>query len=242
MNLGYILSGIWFYFIDSFVLWLKAIFVAPFTNPDMLWILIPIWVGWIFADFFQEKKGTSLGNAISNGVLALWAGLDWIRTSIRAVQAGDSAHWLSWLGKSVVALFVLSYGCWIIYLGVKGKQLTKYLGRIREVTYVVIIFSPLFYRNPVISGLSFQLLFSAVIFFPVFYYFTEFLNWIIPDPESIKQDDKKAAGIPAGPQSWSPSGHRNEGYNHNPYSSHYPYHHIATMGMRNQRKPDYKLR
>ena len=106
MNLGYILSGIWFYFIDSFVLWLKAIFVAPFTNPDMLWILIPIWVGWIFADFFQEKKGTSLGNAISNGVLALWAGLDWIRTSIRAVQAGDSAHWLSWLGKSVVALFV----------------------------------------------------------------------------------------------------------------------------------------
>ena len=42
--------------VGAFVDWLR-IFAAPFENPDMLWIIVPIWASWLFAEFFQEKKG-----------------------------------------------------------------------------------------------------------------------------------------------------------------------------------------
>src|SRR3989344_2339350 len=66
------------------------LFFISFMNKDTIWIIIPIWLSWFFAEFFQEKKGTSFGNAISNGVVPLWVGIDWMRqltTSLIETQA-----------------------------------------------------------------------------------------------------------------------------------------------------------
>ena len=180
------------YLWESFKLWLHTIFMAPWQNSDMFWILVPIYLGWIFADFFQEKRGTSLGNAISNGVVALWAGIDWIRTTVESISAGVRVPWLNATGKFFLAALVLFYGLWIIYSGIKAKSLTKYLGRVREVTYVLIIFTPIIYN---VTPLSFQLIFATIIFFPVFYYLVEWLDLFVPDPESIKEDLGKATGM-----------------------------------------------
>jgi hypothetical protein len=114
MGLLAVLASVGLYLWASFKLWLETIFVAPTRNFNMLWILIPIYLGWIFADFFQEKKGTSLGNAISNATIALWAGIDWIRTTVNGIIAGAETHWAAMLAKSLVALLVVFYAVLII--------------------------------------------------------------------------------------------------------------------------------
>ncbi len=180
-----ILSAVGLYIWDAFKLWLHTIFVAPFSNLDMFWILAPIYLGWVFADFFQEKRGTSLGNAISNGVIALWAGVDWLRNTFRLVQADPKISWTFYMGHFLLCLFVFAYGLWIIFEGIQGKILTKYIGRIREVTYVLILFTPVVYG---VTELTFSLIFATVIFFPLFYYAVEVLDFMIPDPKSIAED------------------------------------------------------
>ena len=66
-----ILIAILTYFWELLKTWF-SLFAAPVYNLEMLWIIIPTYLNWIFADFFQEKKGTSLGNAISNAKVNLY--------------------------------------------------------------------------------------------------------------------------------------------------------------------------
>ncbi|MBS3101965.1 hypothetical protein J4458_00790 [Candidatus Woesearchaeota archaeon] len=179
-----ILSSIGLYLWALLKLWLHAIFVAPFENLNMLWVLVPIYLGWLFTEVFQEKKGTSIGNAISNGVIALWVGIDWTRTTTNALIEGTKMTWKQIAGKFLVAVFVLLYGIFIIYKGAKGKALTKYIGRIRIVTYIVIVFTPIFYN---VVELTWQFVFSVVLFFPLGYFVIEMIDRIIPDPESLKE-------------------------------------------------------
>ncbi len=192
-----ILAAVGIYLWSSFKLWVHTIFVAPSQNFQMLWILIPIYLGWIFADFFQEKKGTDLGNAISNGVIPIWAGIDWTRQTVAAIAVSNAAKasaqlpWTAFASRFAVAAFVLFYGIWIIWEGVLGRQLTKYIGRIREVTYFVIMFTPVIYG---VTPITFQLIFCVILFFPVFYYFVEFLDYLIPDPKSIQENSAAASG------------------------------------------------
>jgi len=187
-----ILSAVGMYLWDSFKLWSHTIFIAPFQNFEMLWILIPIYLNWIFADFFQEKKGTSLGNAISNGIIPLWAGVDWVRQTVNAItiaKVTSKVPWTVYASKFAIAAFVLFYGFWIIWEGIWGKELTKYIGRIREVTYLVIMLTPVIYN---VTPITFQLFFSIILFFPIFYYFVELLDHIMPDPASIQEETGKS--------------------------------------------------
>ena len=64
-------SSVWFgivaffgYLWSLFLVW-GGILIAPVLNPSLLWIIVPVWLSWFFAEFFQEKKSTSFGNAIS---------------------------------------------------------------------------------------------------------------------------------------------------------------------------------
>ncbi|MBW2963533.1 hypothetical protein KY306_02035, partial [Candidatus Woesearchaeota archaeon] len=59
--LDVIWSGI-SWFLNLFLGWL-LVFISPFKNLNMLWIIVPIYVNWIFTDFFQERRRTSFGNA-----------------------------------------------------------------------------------------------------------------------------------------------------------------------------------
>ena len=188
MDILSIISIIINYIWDAFKLLIQTVFVAPFKNYNMFWILVPIYLAWIFADYFQEKRGTSIGNAISNGVIALWAGIDWLRTTINTMIDGGKNVFIHLLGKFFLAALVLLYGIIIIYGGAKGKPLSKRIGRIRIVTYIVGIFTPVFYD---VTPLSFQLIFAAIIFFPLFYFIVEFLDNLMPDPQSIINEPRK---------------------------------------------------
>ncbi|MBI5398294.1 hypothetical protein HZB03_02415 [Candidatus Woesearchaeota archaeon] len=176
---------------ELFKIWLSTLFVAPFKKFDMLWVLVPVWLTWVFTEFFQEKKGTSLGNAISNAVTPFWASLDWTRTSIRFFHTGELSLG-SLIGRIALSLIVLSYGMTIIVLGIKGNKIVRYIGRIREVTYLIAVFTPVFYN---VVPLSFKLVLAIIVFFPLFYFTIELIDYFTPEPKAMKTDESDEGGL-----------------------------------------------
>ncbi len=168
------------------------LFAAPFTNPQMLWIIIPVYLNWLFTEFYQEKKGTSFGNAITNGFVALWVGIDWTRTTVdllldKTIKSGGG------FVKIGVALLMGIYGIFIVWFGIKGSKAIKVLGRIREVTYLTIMLTPIFYG---VVEASFEVILSIIMFFPIFYFIVELLDWVIPDPKVYEEEKKKEFEMP----------------------------------------------
>jgi uncharacterized membrane protein YgcG len=190
MSFVSVLAAIGLYLFEILKIWSFNLFVAPFKNFDMLWVLIPIWLTWFFAEFFQEKAGTSLGNAISNAVTPFWGSLDWSRSSIRFFQEGIISTG-SLIARVALCIVVFGYGITIIVLGIKGKKIIKYIGRIREVTYLVAMFTPVIYN---VTPLSFNFFVAVIMFFPVFYFMIELIDYLTPDPEAVKLDTKEAGG------------------------------------------------
>ncbi|MDO8480500.1 MAG: hypothetical protein Q7S65_01645 [Nanoarchaeota archaeon] len=165
---------------DAFKLWIHNLFLGPFSNVDIFWILAPVYISLIITEIFQEKKGTSLGNATSNSVIALWGGVDFMRITLKS--------WTSFAlsgAKLGIAVFILAYGVFILVLGLKASDLLRHVARIRVVSYIIIIFAPLYYTPVQMSVLY---LFGAIAFFPLFYLVLYLIDKITPDPVSLKKD------------------------------------------------------
>jgi hypothetical protein len=172
---------------SAFVDWLK-LFAAPLKNFDMLWIIIPIWASWLFAEFFQEKKGTSFGNAISNGVVMMFVGVDWVRYIIRQINAGlvslDAASFI----KLAIAAFIIIFGLSIIFLGVKAKTVVRAIGRVREVSYLMLMFTPIVYG---VVDFSLRIFITIMAFLPVFYLLIEILDRLTPTPRTYEVEEEE---------------------------------------------------
>jgi hypothetical protein len=153
----------------------------------MLWILVPVWLGWFFAEFYQEKVGTSMGNAISNSTIIVWAAIDAARQTVKLMSAGTITGFLNIAARFFLILVLFGYGILIIILGIRGNRLIQYIGRIREITYVFVIFVPVFYNA---IPFSFKHIIAAVVFFPVFYFFIELIDKITPNPKAIVEDQE----------------------------------------------------
>lgn len=173
------------YLWELFRLWTHTIFVTPFQNVNMLWLLVPVWLSWFFAEFFQEKVGTSMGNAITNAVLILWGSIDCSRQTVALIAAktiegtGNIALRFALIG----VIFI--YGILIVTWGIKGNTIVKKIGRIRQVTYVFAMFVPIFYNA---IPFSWKHIIAVVIFYPLFYFVIEIIDKIVPNPKSIEQD------------------------------------------------------
>lgn len=173
---------IWFFSLLWY--WLTIFFIIPFKDLEVLWILIPIWVNLIISDFFQEKRGTSLGNAISNGSVMLWVGIDWIRFQTRTFVDFNGLFAL----KVVLSAVVFAFGTLIIVEGIKGQRITKYIGRVRETSYVMLVLSPLVYN---LLEPTWQFFLSIILFAPLFYVIFEMVDRLIPDPKSIQEEENR---------------------------------------------------
>lgn len=173
------------YLWELFQLWVHTIFVVPFQNTDMLWLLVPVWASWFFAEFFQEKTGTSFGNAITNSVVVLWGSIDCTRQTLRLISSHTITGTWDVIGRFLIVGLVFAYGVMILVWSWKTKKLIKYLGRIREVTYVFAIFTPMFYNA---IPFSWELVIAAVIFFPLFYFSIELIDRYTPNPKAIIED------------------------------------------------------
>lgn len=180
-----IIGSFFGWLLSLFITWL-SIFAMPFRESSLLWIVIPIWLSWFFAEFFQEKKSTSFGNAISNGVVPLWVAIDWTRNIVSQLVAKSVSFGWNVLAKFMICALVFIYGFVIIFEGIKAKKFIRYFGRIREVTYVLLMFTPIIYGK---MGFSFRLLLAMVLFFPVFYYLIELIDRFTPTPTAMREDE-----------------------------------------------------
>jgi hypothetical protein len=177
---------------ELFKLWAHTIFISPFVNISMLWILVPIWLGWFFAEFFQEKEGTSIGNAMSNATIIIWASVDCTRQTLSLISSGDITGLFNTYARFALIAILFIYGLLIILLGLKGSGLTKKIGRIREVTYVFAMFIPVLYN---FAPLSISHIIATIIFFPLFYFALEIIDRLLPDPKAIIEE--RNSSIPA---------------------------------------------
>ena len=182
-----LIAAVLTYFWELIRTW-GALFIAPLGNLEMLWIIIPIYLNWVFAEFFQEKRGTSMGNAISNATIVLWVTIDWSRTSTRFFVNNAISSW-HLIGNISASILVFAYGLWIVYEGIKGKNITHYIGRVRVVTYIILMGTPLIYNSPIPAD---KALIAIILFFPLYYFFIELLNRMLPDPASIREEEGKA--------------------------------------------------
>ncbi len=148
--------------------------------------MIPIYFTWVVTDIYQEKKGTSLGNAVTNGAIVLWVAIDWARYLIRTAQ---NPNFYFWSGIAL-SMIMLMYGALIIYLGIKTHGLTKHIGRIREISYIMIMFSPIIYGAVI---LSWKVFLTILVGLPIFYFAFEYLFNLIPDPKTYHADKNHAA-------------------------------------------------
>ena len=172
------------FLLDAIGDWLR-LFAAPLENLEMLWIIIPVWGVWVFSEFFQEKKGTSFGNAISNGATMLFVGVDWVRYLIRELASKDMELNGATAVLITVAALMLVYGLLIIVLGIKTNHFVKLIGRVRETTYFMVVFSPIIYG---VEVLSFHTAGVIVVFFPVFYFLVELVDRLLPTPKTFEEE------------------------------------------------------
>ncbi|MDD5182406.1 MAG: hypothetical protein PHC66_04540 [Candidatus Nanoarchaeia archaeon] len=165
------------------------LFISPIFHLEMLWIVIPVILSWVFAEFFQEKLGTDMGNAISNGVVALWAGIDWTRN----LMSQFSGFSMDFIMKEGLCVLLFIYGALVVVLGLKGKGIIKYVGRIREVTYLILAFTPVVYGYYELNLLT---LAAIAVYFPVFYIIIEIIDRLTPTPEWEKESKDEGLDLP----------------------------------------------
>ncbi len=182
-------TGVWWLISSFFGLlwfWLSLFAVIPFQDVEVLWILVPIWINLIFTDFYQEKHGTNFGNAITNGSVMLWVGIDWIRFIVRTTDAFNSTLVL----KLFFCFLAIILGILIIIEGVQGKKIVSFIGRVRETSYVMLVFSPVIY-NLILPSWYYGL--SIILFFPLFYFIFEMIDRLIPDPKIYDEEKQMRA-------------------------------------------------
>jgi len=184
---------------DVFTGLLNVFFFGPASNLDVLYILVPVYINWLVNDYYQERRGTDLGNAAANGFTAIWVGIDWFRTMIPRVGnlAAFKFAWYFLVFKFLVASIVIFYGITIMKYAVTGNKIATRIGRIREVSYVCIVFTPFVYdliKTSTPSLSSFLPTFIGILlFYPLFYYGADYvLNNVLPAPATESVDDEQA--------------------------------------------------
>ncbi len=166
------------------------IFLHTF-DKDVIWITLPVYITWFFTHYFQEKKETSFGNAATNGTIAIWVALDWIRQMVTRLGINPI--------KLGLAVFLIIYGIWITIEAIRAKPVAKYLGRINELAYFQLTLTPIMYNKIPLDFLSIM---AIIFYFPIFYLLTSWLFKVLPEPYYMKQEEEKEF-YSFGPSDWN---------------------------------------
>ena len=151
----------------------------------MFWIIIPIWINWFFTEFFVEKYGTTLGNAVSNGAIPILASIDWLRYTYHIISERTSSFTFGVFIRFSLSFAVLVYGVFVIMAGIKLKHIVFYIGRIRWITYVLVMVTPVIYN---VIDFNSRALWAMVLFFPLYWWIIEIFDRITPEPKLYQEE------------------------------------------------------
>ncbi len=169
--------------------WLQFTFMWV-KKPELLWLIIPVWLNWLITEYFQERKGTSYGNAVTNGFVMFWVGLDSTRTIVE--NYAQKAVSVS-LASVVMVIMMLGYGTLVMHQAIQGKKTAHLLGRIREVTYLSTIAIGIINGVVVVDA---NTIIAMVVFFPVFYIGMEIFLRLLPAPLEERIEEIEEEKIP----------------------------------------------
>lgn len=169
--------------------WLQFTFMWV-KKPDLLWLIIPVWLNWLITEYFQERKGTSYGNAVTNGFVMFWVGLDSTRTIVE--NYAQKAVSVS-LASVVMVIMMFGYGTLVMHQAIQGKKIAHLLGRIREVTYLSTIAIGIINDAVTVDVHS---IIALVVFFPVFYIGMEIFLRMLPPPLEERIEEVEEEKIP----------------------------------------------
>jgi len=176
-----VLSYLW-----GLVLGWLSLFAAPFINENLLWIVIPVYLSWILAEFYSEKiGGISFSGVITKGVVLIWVGIDWTRKTTDFLNTDVLGLTLF---KYFLCFFWIALGVFMIVQGISKKKIVKFVGRSRNTTYLTLVFTPILYN---IIPLSLEVLLVIILFFPIYYLVIEILSRITPDPKIGREDESE---------------------------------------------------
>ena len=150
----------------------------------MFWIIIPIWINWFFTEFFVEKYGTTLGSAVSNGAIPILASIDWLKYTYGIISERISSFTFGILIRLSLSVAVLIYGVFVIIAGIKLKHIVFYIGRIRWITYVLVMVTPIIYN---VIDFNSRTLLVMILFFPLYWWVIEIFDRITPEPRLYKE-------------------------------------------------------
>ena len=166
--------------------------LTGFTKDfNMAFALIPIYLGWFISDYYQERKGTSFGNAISNGFMGLWVGIDWTRSSYNIYKASETASLGFFIIKIIIAFGILAYAFIVMRAAAHGQKIAHFIGRIREIAYFAIVFTPIVYD---VIPLDLLTIGSAILFFPIVYGIAEFVDYYVLPPSEAELAEESEVG------------------------------------------------
>ena len=172
--------------------------LTGFTKDfNMAFAVIPIYLGWFISDYYQERKGTSFGNAIANDFMGLWVGIDWIRNSYNIYIEAQTPSLGFMIVKLLIAVGMLGYAFVVMRAAARGQKIVHYIGRIREIAYFAIVFTPIVYEVVPLDGLT---LAAAVLFFPIVYGLAEFVDYYFLPPSGAELAEESEAAQSEGEQ------------------------------------------
>jgi len=165
-------------------LFLLVSFIKDWT---MIFVLIPVYLNWFASDYFQERERTEFRNAITNGIMGCWVGVEWIRTSISVYNAEPNATLLA--GKILISLVMFAYAILVIKKSAGGKSIAHIIGRAREISFLAIGITPIIYN---VVPLEWITIFALILFLPMVYGVVEFVEFtILPEPAFVKKQKRQ---------------------------------------------------
>jgi hypothetical protein len=170
-------AGVLAYLSYWFLGWL-SLFTIPFVNENLLWIVIPVYLNWILAEFYSEKLGgVSYAGAITKGIVLIWVGIDWARKTTGFLNTDVLGVTLF---KYILCLVWVAFGIFLITQGVYKNKIVKFIGKSRNTTYLTLVFTPVLYN---VIPVSLDVIFVIILFFPIYYLVIEIIDRIVPDPK-----------------------------------------------------------
>jgi len=165
-------------------LFLLVSFIKDWT---MVFVLIPVYLNWFASDYFQERERTEFRNAITNGILGCWVGVEWIRVSLVVHNAEPNTLLLT--GKIIISLVMFAYAILVIKESAGGKSIAHIIGRAREISFLAIMITPIIYN---VVPLEWITILAIILLLPMIYGVVEFVEFtILPEPAFLKKQERQ---------------------------------------------------
>lgn len=189
---------------------IKTIISVPFTNPELLWQIAPIFFLWLLMEFYfgthkKEKLGwnTALGNGIS---------LFWIIVSSMQYMFANYETAFSW-DRFIVILLITIYAIFISVISFKHTFSSKVTYILSSPTPVYFFaFSAMIYAFGVINA-KLSTLMALFIIYASILLFSFILKKLLPEGKEDEDEDDFSSSMDKNESNFDFSTPSTEGFN-----------------------------